>query len=355
MNELATPSVKNNSINKGKEFSRKIRNIILKEETKSSNTKLSEENYLKDFKINLDKIVSKHKSKIDQIVSNRNYTKISLPFIMDKNKNKNLNSFKTENLLNDGNEFNDIINAIKNKKRKNFTNDKMDYKSKKNKKYKNFIEVNKIVNSLINSPKNTRNEFLNLQDKVEKIKYPREKMIDPIYYIKYNITNKKLKKGADKSFNQYIQEIEDINSEPVFLKETSGVNYGNIRIEHPNTNTKEKTYRDLLKEMDKRKDFIFELKDLNYYKRIKNKKRNEKNNKSEIASKFKKLIIDVHKKKNIKLIDSFIDNKIDKYKSFDERMNLLLNNTKSTENNIKQKSKYHEKLITKINNIYKSY
>ena len=54
-------------------------------------------------------------------------------------------------------------------------------------------------------------------------------------------------------------------------------------------------------------------------------------------------------------IVALADKTAEEFKSFDERMEVILNNTKLTENNINQKSIYHEKLIDKINNIYKCY
>ena len=221
-----------------------------------------------------------------------------------------------------------------------------------------------IVNSLINNQKGNLEYFINSYKKEEeKRKYPREKMIDPLYYIKYNINKKPLEKGVDKSFKQYIQDLDETKKEAFLLKENTGVNYGKIQIDNSNfsDNEDEKKCRQILKNMKKRKDFNFDLKDLNYYKKIKNNNNNidlkkiEKRRKNIMVSKFKKLLIDTYRNKNIKFIDSYIDKKITAYKSFDERMKIILNNTKITENNINLKSKYHEKLINKINNIYKNY
>ena len=78
-------------------------------------------------------------------------------------------------------------------------------------------------------------------------------------------------------------------------------------------------------------------------------------NRKNLREKYKKFFIDGKRNKNKKFVDSFLDNNIKKYQSFDERMKMIVNNTRITENIIKQKSQYHEKLINKINHIYKMY
>jgi hypothetical protein len=78
-------------------------------------------------------------------------------------------------------------------------------------------------------------------------------------------------------------------------------------------------------------------------------------NRKNLREKYKKFFIDGNRNKNKKFVDSFLDNNIKKYQSFDERMEMIVNNTRITENIIKQKSQYHEKLINKINHIYKMY
>jgi len=316
-----------------KDYSKTIRKKLLNKELKEYNDQISNSNSnIKDSSLN----------KID---------KLNLPDIHNNRmiRNRNNNNLKVGK-----------SNIIKNKtKENNFEKIDLNIHTKKNNKNKNFVEINKIVNSLINNQNDNSEYFINSYKQTEeKRKYPREKMIDPLYYIKYNIGNKPLEKGVDKSFKQYIQDLDENRKEPFVLKESTGVNYGKIQIDHSNfsDNDNEKKYRLILKNMNKRKDFVFDLKDSNYYKKIKNYSNNlERRRKNILLSKFKKLLIDINKNKNIKFIQSYINKKIKGYKSFDERMEAILNNTKTTENNINLKSKYHEKLINKINNIYKNY
>ena len=59
-------------------------------------------------------------------------------------------------------------------------------------------------------------------------------------------------------------------------------------------------------------------------------------------------------KNQIKLDINFEKN-IDKYISFDTRINNILKISKHTQNNVNQKSKEHEIMINKINQLYDSY
>ena len=355
---------KKKSLNKGKSNQKKIRKILLEKGLKASKNQFSDNslNY-KDKNININNQLN-----LPQInYTNRNNSYVALPSIKNKT-NKNKDSFDSQKIFFYEDE-NDLTignkNEIKsNNKGNGCSKNDLNRHNKKNNKFKNNAEVKKIVNSLINSPKNNLNEFKTPYNIEEvKRKYPRENMIDPLYYIKYNISNKPLEKGLDKSFIQYIQDLEENRKEPFLLNEANGVNYGNIQIDYSKfkDNKDEKNIKNMLKQLEERKNFIFDLKDLNYYKKIlryKNvfdKKKIEKRNKKILMSKFKKLIIDTNKNKKINFIESYIDKRMNKYKSFDERMDVILKNTKVTENNINQKSKYHEKLINKINNIYKSY
>jgi len=288
-----------------------------------------------------------------------------LPFIKDKN-NKYLDSFRKENNLSEGNNnmlSNDETNYVKdNKRQKHFRNNELNIRTKRNDKYKNSVEVNNIVNSLINTPINKTDKYIYSYDKVkDNNKFPREKMIDPLYYIKYNINNKSLSKGVDKSLNKYMQDINENKSDEIMLNDKREVNYGKIKVDPSNfsVNEDEKKFKYMLKQIKEKRNFNFGLRDINYFKKIKapiiNFDKKMKENKNKLTLKFRRLLIDNNKKNKIKFIESDIDKKIDKCKSFDERMEIILNNTKMTQENINKKSKYHEKLINKINFIYKSY
>lgn len=360
----------NKFINKGKEFSKKLRKVILNEELKLTNKKIPrEELNFKNFNINIRKIIPPPINDDDIINSERNYTNNPLPLI--KNNKMFYDSLKAEN-KNFESEGNDYDKIIKVKKTKNidsnsFRKDNLNILFKKHKKYDNFAEVDKIVNSLINSPKNYLSENIksNVSEEKEKIKFPKEKMIDPIYYIKYNINFNSTNKNKPKGFKQYIKEIEKSakshKNKPRILNETRDINYGKIQIENSNTNIEKYNYKDLFEKSEKPKNFIFGIKDANCYKKIRNQnyiRINPRKQRLIMISKFKKLLNDNYNSRdntNKKLIESYADKAINQYRSFDDRMEILLNKTKLIENNINETSKYHEKLINRINHVNKYY
>jgi hypothetical protein len=360
----------NKFINKGKEFSKKLRKVILNEELKLTNKKIPrEELNFKNFNINIRKIIPPPINDDDIINSERNYTNNPLPLI--KNNKMFYDSLKAEN-KNFESEGNDYDKIIKVKKTKNidsnsFRKDNLNILLKKHKKYDNFAEVDKIVNLLINSPKNYLSENIksNVSEEKEKIKFPKEKMIDPIYYIKYNINFNSTNKNKPKGFKQYIKEIEKSakshKNKPRLLNETRDINYGKIQIENSNTNIEKYNYKDLFEKSEKPKNFIFGIKDANCYKKIRNQnyiRINPRKQRLIMISKFKKLLNDNYNSRdntNKKLIESYADKAINQYRSFDDRMEILLNKTKLIENNINETSKYHEKLINRINHVNKYY
>ena len=366
MNDLT----ENKSINKGKEYSQKLRKIILNEEIQSSKNKLHQEelNY-KNFNIQMKNLIHTPNYGSNILNSDKNYSKISLPLIKTEKNNRDSEREKRIALsIGNYNEKNSKIKnnkyIIKNNAEKLFRNNISKY-NKKHKKFIDSAEVNKIVNSLINSPEINLNEYFNSHAKEEKKKYPREKMIDPIYYIKYNTKFKSINKEKSKGFKQYVQDIGDDpeshkNNERL-LNETKDINYGKIQVDKIYLSQDEINYKKIYEQTKKPKDFIFGIKDINCYKKIKSpqidiiKNKQDKKKRNLMISKFKNILLDIYKDKNIKSTESYINNTINKFKSFDERMEVILNNTKLTENNINQKSIYHEKLIDKINNIYKCY
>ena len=366
----------NKFINKGKEFSKKIRKIILNEEIKKTNNKLSKEEIdLKNFNINMRKLMQSpindndNANDNDIIDSERIKTKNSLPLI--KSNNKIYDSLNTEKKNFDSEVYdNDAAIKIKNKKIndiKHFRNDGLNIRIKRNKKFNKFTEVEKIVNSLINSPKNYLSENIKSNGTEKKLKFPKEKMIDPLYYIKYNVNFNSTSKNSSKGFYQFIKEIEkDADShknKQRLLNETRDVNYGKIQIDTSNFSSDKIYFKDLFAKFEKPKNFVFDKNDINYYKKIRNHdfiKMNRKKRRLIMISRFKKLLNENYNlnnkdKNNKKLIESYADKDLNKYRSFDDRMKILLNNTKITENNINQTSKYHDKLINKINHINKCY
>ena len=235
MNDLT----ENKSINKGKEYSQKLRKIILNEELQSPKNKLHHEdlNY-KNFNIKMKNLIHTPNYGSNILNSDKTYSKISLPLIKTE---KNRDSEREKGIVLSIGNYNEKDSKIKKNKYMNknnegklFRNNILKY-NKKHKKFINSAEVNKIVNSLINSPEINLNEYFNSQSKEEKKKYPREKMIDPIYYIKYNTKYKSVDKEKSKGFKKYIQDIGDDteshkNNERL-LNETKDINYGKIQVD----------------------------------------------------------------------------------------------------------------------------
>ena len=336
---------------------------------KNENLTLLEKNSLnkrKQYLKLLNSLLPKEKLKnTNNIFTKRKNYRHFLPFIKNKNDN-HFNSSKIENNLSEGNNNKlrneETITIREKKKGKYFRNKRLDIRTKRNNKYKNSEEVNNIVNSLINSSNNNIDKNIYSYDKAkENKKFPREKTIDPLYYIKYNINNKSLSKGVDKSFNKYMQDINETKKEEIVLNANREINYGKIQVDPSNyiNNEDENKFKYMLRQIREKRNFNFGTRDINYFKKIKNpiisfdKRKRENDNK--LVLKLRKLLIDINKKNKTKYIESNIVKKIDKCKSFDERMDIILNNTKITEANINKTSKYHEKLINKINYIYKSY
>ena len=317
---------------------------------KNENLTLLEKNSLnkrKQYLKLLNSLLPKEKLKnTNNIFTKRKNYRHFLPFIKNKNDN-HFNSSKIENNLSEGNNNKlrdeETITIRENKKGKYFRNKRLDIRTKRNNKYKNSEEVNNIVNSLINSSNNNIDKNIYSYDKAkENKKFPREKTID-------------------KSFNKYMQDINESKKEEIVLNTNREINYGKIQVDPSNyiNNEDENKFKYMLRQIREKRNFNFGTRDINYFKKIKNPiisfDKRKKENDNKLLLKLRKLLIDINKKNKTKFIESNIYKKIDKCKSFDERMDIILNNTKITEANINKTSKYHEKLINKINYIYKSY
>lgn len=362
MKSKISPITENKSIDKKIEFSRKIRDVILNEN--SITNKISKDiPKEKKFSIKSNNLLLSSNFNKNRLYKSGNYSKMSFPLIKEKTS-KDFNSMKYKNFFSEGNDNNSEINNINDNNIENYIN-KPNLHIKTNKKF--FVKVNRIVNSLINSPKKNLSDYLNPQiiGKKDKTRFPFEKLINPLYYIKYNVNANPINRSTSKGFKQYVQELENgvesrKNNNELLLNSYKDINYGNIQIENPYLSNIELNYKNIFEQTKQPKNFVFNKKDIYGYKKLAIHDNNyikklEMKNRKNLREKYKKFFIDGNRNKNKKFVDSFLDNNIKKYQSFDERMEMIVNNTRITENIIKQKSQYHEKLINKINHIYKMY
>ena len=406
----------NKFIIKRNDSSHRIKKIILTQNLKSSKLSLSENNiknpYYRSSRHNNNKVIRKNKAynfnkykflkNISKMLKNNevndninNNINIRNPFFFKFNHNNNLLFFsnhskinkecdKDNNIINNDNSNSNIINLstdiINNK---NLQNDiKLlpikSFNSCEKKKIKENqsrdIRVNKIINSLINSNDDENYKSYDSYFKKEennKNYYPKEKMIDPIYYIKYNInsTNNPKENPFYKGFNNIIKEITNGYSNKEYslnlLKRSREVSNSKIEIDHlnvPNSenNIYKKKYEDMINQTKHFKSFHFnknsflqkKLKQYSPYKNILDKTykfyldnqfKDKEQNIDETNRNWSKRNIKLNLKKNIY-----------KFLSFDTRVNNILNLSKNTERNVNEKSKMHKKMINDINKILNS-
>ena len=369
MNDIISPYGENQSFNNKKKYSDKIRKILFKGNNHSQILLSDKKINIKNLNLNLSNFNKKSEVNNEIIHSHRNYSKISFPFIKEKKDKKFdfFNSEKKELLSHNESKIKTGLNINSFFKReKEYGSNVLNIQSKKNTKNKNMNKINQIVNFLINSPlsNNTKNIY---SKPIEKNRFPREKMIDPLYYIKYNINMTPKNENSSNGLRDYLKEIEkniDLDdNKPYFLSNIKDINYGKIHVEHSNFSQSkiEANYKELLTKTKTYKNFKFSRNEDNSYIIKKNKiKKNVKENerkkkKSIIRDKFIKLLDYQNKKKGIIFRGNNMDKTFMKYISFDERMDNILNSSRQTQYSINKKSKYHESLINKINNIYKSY
>lgn len=290
-------------------------------------------------------------------IKNKNYNTFSLNYLDECDPTENNNKYITTDLYN-----NFCINKYNNESTK-LNRSIFNYK---NKKLNHSMEVNKIINSLINS-KDEKNK--NINDKT-KIRFPKEKTIDPFRYINFNLkinpNDKNLFKGVKTIINQMNigtlrEEYENDLLQKVSDANNLIVDSNNIKAPLGEAKIYKKKYEDMIKQTKQFKSFNFnkqkypqknnkfkynpQLNNLdktykNYFDKKFNLNQDNNNNKQE--------------KNENKKEKEFIKN-IDKYLSFDARINNILFISKNTEDNINQKSKVHDEMLNKFNLVFKSY
>ena len=284
--------------------------------------------------------------------SNKNYNNFSINYSDEYNKTENNSKYITTDIFKDRNNINDSNNLYKNQ----------------DKKSSRELKVNQIVDSLINSP-NKENKKQNI---CLRIKFPKEKSVDPFSYIRYNLQNA----PYDQTFYKGIKEIiTKIRKGPLrkeyknnLIQKATDVNNLKVESKHfeaPLGEAKiyQKKFDDMMNQTKIYKSFYFNKntysqnkKKINY-----NPQRNilDKTYKIYFDKKFKikeNIIDDNNKnKKNNTKIDMKLEKNIDKYLSFDSRINNMLFISKNTEDDIIRKSKEHEEMLNKFNFLFKSY
>ena len=324
-------------------------NILLKESMK----------YRTNIKLNRIKKENNSIKYSNFLNNNKSYNTIvylnNRPKVLKSNSNKfTFTNYKNDDLTNN----NDCEN----------TSSRINYSTKR-KKVSNSLEVNNIVNSLISPEKNMsdKSKEANLETS-----FPKERSIDPISYIKYNLQNnpndKHLYKGINKVMKQlgksYIKEEYESN----LIKKASDVNYLKIDNEHiqaPLGEAKKykQKYEDLINQTKLFKSFYF-----NKNETPQKKEKIKYNPHKKILDKIYKVYFDnkigsndekkkVEKKYNKKKtkIELDLEKNMEKYVSFDTRINVVLLASKNTEESVNQKFREHEEMLNKINYLFNSY
>jgi hypothetical protein len=277
------------------------------------------------------------------------------PKVLKSNSNKlTFTNYKNDDLTNN----NDLEK----------TSSRLNYSTKR-KKVANSLEVNNIVNSLTNPVKNISDKS---DDAHQMTSFPKERSIDPISYIKYNLQNnpndKNLYKGINKVMKQLGKSYMKEEYESNLIKKASDVNYLKIDNEHiqaPLGEAKKykKKYEDLINQTKIFKSFYF-----NKSETPQKKEKIKYNPNRKILDKIYKIYFDnkigstdekkkAEKKnnKNKTKIELELEKNMEKYVSFDTRINVVLLASKNTEESVNQKFREHEEMLNKINYLFNSY
>ena len=271
----------NDNFRKKLKYKIDLRDNILLKDSKKNTTKIKINRSIKENNKNKYSNFLNINKSYNTIVSSNNR-----PKVLKSDSNKfTFTNYKNDDVTNK----NYLTNEFEN------TSSRMNYSTKK-KKVANSLEVNNIVNSLISPEKNMsdKSKEANLETS-----FPKERSIDPISYIKYNLQNnpndKNLYKGINKVMKQlgksYIKEEYESN----LIKKASDVNYLKIDNEHiqaPLGEAKKykQKYEDLINQTKIFKSFYF--------------------NKNETPQRKEKIKYNSHRKILDKVYKIYFDNKI---------------------------------------------
>ena len=300
-------------------------------------------NYKTNNITNLDNVLKNNDNNINNISNNKNNKKYLKTF-------SNIESYRTYRTLNN-NGNNNIIKKIENEE-----NIKIQENIEKTEN-KYSYEINKIVNTLINS---TNYESKKSTQRSIKI-YPKEKTVDPISHIKFNLKynplDKSLYKGIDDAMKKLVKSGLKDEFEQNLIEKASDILNRKIDSDHIEAPLGEaqiyqKKIDDMRTQTKRYKSFHF-FKNKTPQNKIKTKNYNPEMNilnktyKIYFNKKFK--IKRKEKEKNDVKVDTELEKNIDKYLSFDRRINNILFISKNTEESINQKKKEHKEMISKFN------
>jgi hypothetical protein len=231
------------------------------------------------------------------------------------------------------------------------------YEKINNNKINRQNKINNIINSLLNENYKKPNLFSKKDE--NKNKYPIEKMISPMEYIKYNLKKSPLDTSLYKGINNIMKDFGNNNKdyEINLLKKArdmsnNKINISNLGIGNNENNIYKKQYEDMIKQSNYFNPFNFNEKNI-LKKKIK-KYTPYKN----ILEQSYRLYLNKefgYKNDENKKIKFKFGKNIGKYISFDTRVNNILNLSKQSEINANEKSKIHQKMINNIDRTFNSY
>ena len=373
-----SPLIDNESINKRNKYSSDIQKLVLTNKFKTPKFSQSENNIKNYLKENSRQKYNKYIRKLNAY-KYKNYSFLKDYNILINHKpcnNKNINSFsfvsKSTPFSGQSNNFTKKSDVNKNNFKDNIININIGITSNKNISYENNdfklfkdnilnsnekikinrnkhkMKVNEIINMLLNSTNEENHKRLNSYTNLENNdKFPKEKMIDPTYYIKYdlqkNYFNRSLFKGINKMMNQIGKISKNKEYELNLLKRAIDISNNKIELENsyvPNSenNIYKKKYKDMINQTKYYESFHFNRND--YLKNRKKKYSPYQN----ILDKTYQLHLNKDfgdKRQNMNEINIKLNKRINLDKnfkeciSFDTRVNNILKCSKQTEKNVK--------------------
>lgn len=277
------------------------------------------------------------------------------------NRNDNISNYYSDYYIDESTNKFLYINTKENKNSYNLSI------NNKEKKEDYSIEVNKIMDSLIHKEPvdEKKNKYRKIQKK--KIKFPKEKSIDPINYIKYNLQKYPFNKKLYKGYNT-IMKIQGRNNlkedyENNMIKKASDIYSLKLDSDHLDAPLNEakkykKNYEDLIKAQTRTyKSFNFNRNEKSpQTKRVNpHQKLLDKNYKLYFNKKFNLTKENSEKKHNSTKMGVYFEKNIGKYISFDRRLNNILILSKKNEDNACKKSQEHGKMLNKIDVLLNAY
>ena len=372
-NNLSKNNISSKSINYNRYFNGNSRNI----NNNQLKVNLSSKEYIdnnNNIYINKSKIYKNNNltKSLNSLIKNTSNKKFNSTIDRD-NSYKNQYNIRNKNftILNYMNDYN-----IKENNNKYLTSEIYDYNESLNndddkKRLSHSIEVNKIIDSLINKVYHKeKSKYKKIQ--IKKSNFPKDRSIDPVNYIKYNLQknpyDKKLYKGISRVMDIIGKNSTVTEYDNNMIKKASDINYLKIESDHMDAPFSEekkykKNYEDMMGHSRNFKSFNFN-KNINL-KKYNNKRYSpyhkilDKNYKEYFNKKFGFMnerlndnnIIEQNKTK----ADKFFKKNIEKYISFDKRLNEIVLISKNTENNASKKSKEHEKMLNRITSVINNF